>query len=107
MTIKFGYGWSPASGPGSLEDSAARAPKAFESPISKPYRIRIPFVSRFESKPFRKNILESNAGGEGGGWWGGYGPGTSLTDWTGSRRQSVEKHKKCTKSKANQFRNIT
>src|ERR1035441_1708614 len=29
------------------------------------YQNRIWLVSRFESKPFRKNILESNAGGEG------------------------------------------
>ena len=76
MTIKVGYGRSRASGPGSLEDSAARAPKAFESPISN----RIGFVSRFESKPFRKNILESNAGGEGEAGGEGTDRGHPLTD---------------------------
>src|ERR1039457_5719468 len=42
------------------------------------YPTRIDYVSRFESKPFRWNILESNAGGGGapvpGTGWRGFSP---------------------------------
>ena len=64
MTIKFGYGRSPARSwlAGGLSCASAEGIRIADI---KPYRIRIPFVSRFESKPFRKRILESNAGGEG------------------------------------------